>query len=93
MLLYCSFASDCRTEAKCSQSDMSCRAGVEAAGVRWPELALSADVVAATMHDGVNGEMVRELRALLQDEVFSTALKVRSRCSWTVAECAQRKTI
>jgi len=51
--------------------------------VKWPELALPAEVVVATMHDGVNGEMVREMRALLHDDVFSRALKVQSRWSWT----------
>ena len=56
---------------------MGC-AGVEAAGVKWPELALPAEVVVATMHDGINGEMVRELQSLLHDALFSQALKVRS---------------
>ncbi len=52
--------------------------------MRWPELALPAEVVAATMHDGVNGKMVQELRALLHDAAFSRALKVRSRGSWAL---------
>ena len=60
-----------------NQTRLSC-AGAEEAGVKWPELALPAEVVAATMHDGVNGEMVRELRALLHDAAFGRALKVQN---------------
>ena len=49
--------------------------------MNWAELALPAEVVAAAGRDGVNGDMVRELKALLHGAVFARALKVRGRLS------------
>lgn len=55
----------------------ACHAGVEAAAIDWAQLALPAEVVAAVSRDGVNGDMVLELQALLYSAVFERALKVR----------------
>ena len=57
------------------------RAAVERDGVNWAELALPAGVVAAVAHDGINGDMLREVQVLLRSAAFTRALKVRSQAS------------
>ena len=46
--------------------------------MQWADLALPVQVVAATRRDGINGEMVHELQALLHGDLFQQALKVQS---------------
>ncbi len=57
---------------------MSRRAAVEMDGVNWGKLALPAGVGAAVAHDGINGDMLREVQAMLHSAAFELALKVRS---------------
>ncbi len=56
-------------------------AAVEKDGVNWAELALPGSVVAAVAQDGINGDMLREVQAVLHSAAFEQALKARSKPS------------